>query len=128
MQGPMILYKYLKPERALSVLRSKRIRFTQPGDFNDPFEFRPVWGSIFPERLRERAMKEAMENALRRLPAEQIALAPGLLNQEDALKAMDAFIDAETPRMKKGLDAGVGELGRLTGLLCLSEVRFQTPS
>jgi len=36
----MILYKYLQPTR-LDVLKHKRIRFTQPGDFNDPFEFRP---------------------------------------------------------------------------------------
>ena len=36
----MILYKYLQPAR-VDVLKQKRIRFTQPGDFNDPFEFRP---------------------------------------------------------------------------------------
>lgn len=35
----MILYKYLHPDR-LDVLRDRTIRFTQPGDFNDPFEFR----------------------------------------------------------------------------------------
>jgi hypothetical protein len=36
----MILYKYLAPVRS-DVLRHRRIRFTQPGDFHDPFEFRP---------------------------------------------------------------------------------------
>ena len=36
----MILYKYLQPAR-LDVLKKRHIRFTQPGDFNDPFEFRP---------------------------------------------------------------------------------------
>src|SRR5947207_1139944 len=36
----MILYKYLRPAR-VDVLKHRRIRFTQPGDFNDPFEFRP---------------------------------------------------------------------------------------
>ena len=36
----MILYKYLPPARA-DLLKHRRIRFTQPGDFNDPFEFRP---------------------------------------------------------------------------------------
>lgn len=37
----MELYKYLLPERT-DVLTSLSIRFTQPLDFNDPFEFRPV--------------------------------------------------------------------------------------
>jgi hypothetical protein len=36
----MILYKYLPPVRS-DVLRHRTVRFTQPGDFNDPFEFRP---------------------------------------------------------------------------------------
>jgi hypothetical protein len=37
----MSLYKYVPPER-LDVLRNLRIRFTQPGAQNDPFEFRPL--------------------------------------------------------------------------------------
>ncbi len=36
----MILYKYL-PAVRVDVLRRRTVRFTQPGDFNDPFEFRP---------------------------------------------------------------------------------------
>jgi hypothetical protein len=36
----MILYKHLQPAR-VDLLKHRRIRFTQPGDFNDPFEFRP---------------------------------------------------------------------------------------
>ena len=40
--GPRtMLYKYLAPER-IDVLQKRRIRFTPPGAFNDPFEFRPV--------------------------------------------------------------------------------------
>jgi hypothetical protein len=37
---PKRLYKYLAAER-VDVLAKKRIRFTQPCFFNDPFEFRP---------------------------------------------------------------------------------------
>jgi len=37
----MRLYKYVPPER-LDVLRNLRIRFTQPGAQNDPFEFQPL--------------------------------------------------------------------------------------
>jgi hypothetical protein len=44
----MSLYKYVPPER-LDVLRNLRIRFTQPGAQNDPFELRPVV-----ERFRRR--------------------------------------------------------------------------
>jgi hypothetical protein len=36
----MALYKYLIPAR-LDVLERRRIRFTQPAAFNDPFEFKP---------------------------------------------------------------------------------------
>lgn len=38
---PRVLYKYVSSERAISVLRSKTIRFTQPALLNDPFEFCP---------------------------------------------------------------------------------------
>ncbi len=37
----MSLYKYVSPER-LDIIRNLRIRFTQPGAQNDPFELRPV--------------------------------------------------------------------------------------
>lgn len=36
-----LLYKYLAPDR-IDILQKRRIRFTPPGAFNDPFEFRPV--------------------------------------------------------------------------------------
>ena len=36
----MILYKYLPPARTDVILNGK-IRFTQYGDFNDPFELNP---------------------------------------------------------------------------------------
>lgn len=36
----MILYKYIPPAR-IDVLQNHFIRFTQYGDFNDPFELNP---------------------------------------------------------------------------------------
>ena len=42
----MSLYKYLPPER-LDVLARGMIRFTQPAALNDPFEFRPLFDSLF---------------------------------------------------------------------------------
>lgn len=40
-----LTYKYLPPER-LSYLQDSLLRFTQPGDLNDPFECLPVLPSI----------------------------------------------------------------------------------
>jgi hypothetical protein len=41
------LYKYVGPER-VDVLTNGRLRFTQPVDLNDPFEFKPYLRSILP--------------------------------------------------------------------------------
>ena len=49
----MLLYKYLSPER-IDVLEKLKIRFTQPGDFNDPYEGKPaISGLCSPEDLEE---------------------------------------------------------------------------
>src|SRR6266853_4209076 len=67
-RSPMILYKYLQPAR-LDVLEHRRIRFTQPGDFNDPFEFRP--------RIREVAsdaeVQAYVETNFERIVEEELA-------------------------------------------------------
>ncbi len=64
----MILYKYLRPAR-VDVLKHRRIRFTQPGDFNDPFEFRP--------KIRELAsdakLQEDVEEHFEQLIDDQLA-------------------------------------------------------
>jgi hypothetical protein len=41
----MKIYKYLSPER-MDVLSRCRIRYTQPGAFNDPFEVKPYVTTI----------------------------------------------------------------------------------
>lgn len=41
----MILYKYVTPDR-VDILENKKIRFTQPGSLNDPFETSPVINAI----------------------------------------------------------------------------------
>jgi hypothetical protein len=40
----MKLYKYLGAGRGIDVLRDLKIRFTQPSEYNDPFECNPVYG------------------------------------------------------------------------------------
>jgi hypothetical protein len=36
-----MLYKYVTASRAMDILRTQRICFTQPSEFNDPFELHP---------------------------------------------------------------------------------------
>jgi Protein of unknown function (DUF2971) len=50
------LYKYLEPNRT-DVLREGRIRFTQPAQFNDPFESRPYLGGLLDSETMERVSK-----------------------------------------------------------------------
>jgi hypothetical protein len=47
----MIVYKYLHPDR-MDVLQNAAIRFTQPTEFNDPFESLPCF-SAYRERIKE---------------------------------------------------------------------------
>jgi len=46
----MLLYKYLGPDRA-DVLKARRIRFTQPGDLNDPTEFAPAIQAVASDEI-----------------------------------------------------------------------------
>src|SRR5947207_3421051 len=61
----MVLYKYLTPAR-LDVLECRRIRFTQPAAFNDPFEFKPyIESAASQEHLREQ-VEQNFDEILRR--------------------------------------------------------------
>jgi hypothetical protein len=51
---PNLAYKYLPPER-LSYLEDELLRFTQPGDLNDPFECIPIIPVYDHDNLIERA-------------------------------------------------------------------------
>ena len=125
----MILYKYLQPVR-LDVLEHRKIRFTQPGDFNDPFEFRP--------RIREVAsdaeVRAYVEEHFEQLVDEELAkygaltqLLPqadlkGLLVKQKAmLPALFRLLEpAAIQRLSPMID---GFLNVNVGILCLSEVR-----
>ena len=124
----MILYKYLQPAR-LDVLKHRRIRFTQPGDFNDPFEFRP--------RIKEAAsdaeVKAYVEANFERLVNDELAkygalvqflpraqLRDLLLQQKAMLPELFRLLE---PAAIKELSPAIdGLLNLNVGLLCLSEV------
>lgn len=68
----MILYKYLDSDR-INVLENGCIRFTQPADFNDPFEFKPVVSSLASKEemddIVDREIKGIIESELAKLPS-----------------------------------------------------------
>jgi hypothetical protein len=68
-----LLYKYLDPDR-VDVLASNHIRFTQPADFNDPFEFRPVISSLASrsemDELMDLEIGELIQTELNKIPVE----------------------------------------------------------
>ena len=64
----MILYKYPPPDW-LDVLEHKKVRFTQPGDFNDPFEFRPQIQAA----VSDKEVQTYVENNFERLVEQELA-------------------------------------------------------
>jgi hypothetical protein len=125
----MILYKYLQPAR-LDVLKHRRIRFTQPGDFNDPFEFRPRIKEVasdaevqtYVEANFERLVEDelAKYGALTQLlPKAQ--LRDLLLKQKAMLPTLFQLLEpAAIQKLSPAID---GLLNLNVGILCLSEVR-----
>jgi hypothetical protein len=125
----MILYKYLQPAR-LDVLRTKRIRFTQPGDFNDPFEFRPRIESTVsgPE------VRQYVENNFDRLLEEELSKYGSLVEvvPKDTLKLILSAQKTNAPQLFKLLEPEIiglvsplidKFLNQSVGVLCLSEIR-----
>lgn len=48
-----MLFKYVSFKRALDILKSQRIRLTQPSDFNDPFELHPEFQLMSQEDIAD---------------------------------------------------------------------------
>ncbi|WP_350431810.1 DUF2971 domain-containing protein [Shewanella sp. H8] len=74
-----MLYKYLDPDR-ISILESSLIRFTQPTDFNDPFEFKPVISTLASkaemDQYVDQYMDEILQAELKKYPPEVRTLIP----------------------------------------------------
>jgi hypothetical protein len=124
----MSLYKYVPPER-LDVLRNLRIRFTQPGAQNDPFEFRPLvsrfrrpevahqqlseqWNEKFPKAVSQLDpdIQVRLRRFMRRFPACVASVRELRLGETD--KQSDATAREEIFQ----------ELNRRVGILSLSEI------
>src|SRR6267143_2452548 len=123
----MILYKYLQPDR-VDLLKHRRIRFTQPGDFNDPFEFRPrirqVASNVEVQTYVEEHFEQLVEEELAKYGAlaqflSQADLKRMLVNQKDMLPALFRLLEpAVIQKLSPMID---GFLNLNVGILCLSE-------
>jgi hypothetical protein len=125
----MILYKYLPPER-VDVLERRRIRFTQPGDFNDPFEFRPCIQAVATdERLRayveenfDRIVEEnTSEYASLTDPALRSVLKGIFLSQKDGFPKLFRLMEPQL--IQKASTILENLFNQNVGVLCLSEIR-----
>ena len=125
----MVLYKYLPPAR-LDVLEKRRIRFTQPGDFNDPFEFRPcIQSAAAQDHLREYV--EANFDQILDRELEQYPLLSDLVPKAK-MKELLSPLKSRVPELFQLLEphflpkvslAIEGALNQNVGVLCLSEIR-----
>ncbi len=123
----MILYKYLQPVR-VDVLEQKMIRFTQPGDFNDPFEFRPyIHSAASDDQIRnvEANFDKLVDAELAQYGA---LLQPGVgrilketltRNKTTVLESLQRLQPNALKSLSPSIDA---LLNQNVGILCLSEL------
>jgi hypothetical protein len=102
------LFKYVTPERT-DVLRGGLIRFTAPGDLNDPFDLQPYFDAIIKESelvgdLRER-MPEAYEEALRAVYRQFGGAATGM-----PFKEFHAFLKSAQIDVERAMDEALSEV------------------
>ena len=128
----MILYKYLKPDR-LDVLEHRRIRFTQPGDLNDPCEFRPTIQGVasdagltaFFDANFERLVDQELTKfgALAQFSSQPDLKGYLLQHKEMVLELLRSF----QPQLVQSLSPEIDRrFNQEVGVLCLSEVRDAT--
>ncbi len=115
----MKLYKYMSFESAIRLLRDGCVRFTQPGDFNDPFEMNPSFDLMskqdldgLPDAPDVPGMKILTPEALKSMFA---AILPGLQKEISKHAGQDgAFVLRNNELAQSTLDDEFG-------VFCLSE-------
>jgi hypothetical protein len=125
----MALYKYLTPAR-LDVLERRRIRFTQPGAFNDPFEFKPYIESAASQEHLSEYLEQNFDVILRRELKEYPILSKLLPGESavDLLRPLKSSIpdlfQLLQPQFLPGVSAAINSsLNLNVGVLCLAEIR-----
>jgi hypothetical protein len=99
------------------------VRFTQPGDFNDPFEFRPyIQYAASDEVLREYAESNFGELIDQQLAQYGTILPPDVLQELLNTSVLEVFRDLEV-HLLEGLAPSIdATFNQKVGVICLSEV------
>lgn len=122
------LFKYFEPART-DVIKNGCIRLTQPHDFNDPFEFKPVISTVATQEefndVFEKTIDEKIEEELSKIPHE--------LAKQISKKDLEATICQILTDNQDKLDAHLVNSAKqvsniyneksneLIGVLCLTE-------
>jgi hypothetical protein len=125
----MILYKYFPPARLNDVLRNRRVRFTQPGDLNDPFEFRPRIREVASDAAVQSHIEQHFDDLVDQELAKYGALTQffpqtklrSLLHEKAMLPSLFRLLEPAVIQKLSPMFDGV--LNASVGILCLSEVR-----
>lgn len=141
---PGKLYKYLASAR-VDVLKNLQIRFTQPSELNDPFEFNLLFNeAISTQQLRdhyeEADKKELILDAISKLPPDQKALlslfpqerlfeifeklTSSLINSDEINVFHKNHVSPVTPKLKESISTG---LNKTIGILSLSATPLSPP-
>lgn len=126
---PSSLYKYFAPER-LNFFKSLCVRYSQLGDFNDPFEGRPEFKSLTDSVNINSAMNELLQEEVARTYQQLPGHIRAVINFDKFTAAASRFATLKQPEIFEGLDEiGVKatsfvteKIDQLLGVLCLSEV------
>lgn len=124
----MKLFKYLSSQR-IDLLTNCRIRYTQPGAFNDPFEVKPHIENITDDNSAEQKVDEILSEVVRktyeRFPKETRASIPfdvilGIATQyrESRRGQFGSILSQFTPMLRQLMNEKFNEL---LGILSLTE-------
>jgi hypothetical protein len=124
----MKLYKYFAPQR-IDVLTHRRIRYTQPGAFNDPFEVKPYVAKFADDAAAERTVDQILPEEIRKayeqLPAEIRAVIPyeaflkiATQGRESLRGQFGVMLSQYTPMLRRVMEEKFNEL---LGILSLTE-------
>jgi hypothetical protein len=125
------LYKYLPPER-VDVISTRRIRYSQPVVFNDPFEAKPYCKGIAPEeaifQICEKAFQEALPDSYQNLSVEikeKLSYEQFLLVSEVLRPSIvhDNFLKIHESNIPKANELIHDTFGTKIGVLSLSEIK-----
>lgn len=124
----MILYKYLTPAR-MDVLKNLKIRYSQPGAFNDPFEVKPYVSHIADDEETESHIDQILEQeaikTYNELPLDvrkKLPYDPFLKlvkeRRENLRGQFGGIVNQFTPKLRRIMEEKFDEL---LGILSLSE-------